>query len=880
MRAIALHPVGNSLTQAVAHTYLFASQILGQSQTSALAQGYPANWIEQSGQNWTLGGTRPGAWYGLDTVVTGLFTPAELVESLKSIPCVSLSMPRDNWFVHDPSGNRFGIYPNPEGEGPAWERRVSMEFIDPNGGPQTQANCLIEVQGGSSTNDTNRSQLSLALKFRSDAGPPELAFPMFPGSGVDTFDYLLLDGGNQGSIHANVSTSYKRHAQGMRDQYLMDLHRAMGRESPHGRHVHVFLNGLYWGVYNLHERPDDDWAGAHFSGEAVEYDWIKEGAVRSGNNNPASHPTAPGAWNIVQDIELQGLDETDTYGGQPAWDALQDYVDVGDYIDYLILNFWAQNSDWPQRNWMATGRARLSANFADENPELQFRFHSWDGEATLGWEGITVVGDPFYDRTTLRSDYDGNAVWLYTEALRHAEFKVRFGDRAQALIGPGGALFVDPAYSTMGTVYNPSFPERNQPATLYWQLSTPLVKAFRMEYARWGNYFHAPGTVTPDDWSDERTRILNEFCAVRTNVLVAQLRNQGLYPLQAPPAFSQHGGVVASGFDLYVSVPAGTTVHYTTDGSDPRLPGGAINPAASAYSTPIEILHRTTVKARALGASGWSALVEATFSVDYDLRINELMADNDAVHRDELGEFEDWIEVYNAGNVSVNLAGMFLSDDLANPKGWKIPVGVVLAPQATVLFWADGEPLDGPLHANFSLAATGEEVGLFHTSESGNLQLDALVFGPQATDLATGSLPDGGRILTLLSPSPGVRNVPPQAVWRAYEARDPFANTAELSLTNSTPGIGQVLQYVLDSAPPAVAGTLVFGTGTLETPQSNGFLLATGSLGSMPFATDGAGHAQADAPLPADPALIGLTFYAQAGTASALSNGLVVTLGP
>lgn len=880
VRTVALLPVGNPLTEPVAYTYLFAQQVMQQSQSGALAAGFPAAWVEQDGTNWTMGGTRPGAWYGLDTSVTALYTTQQLVDSLKAIPSVSLAMPAEDWFAYDPGNARFGLYPNSEGDGPAWEREGSMEFIDPNGGPETQVNCVLKTQGGSSTNDGNRSQLSLALKFRSDVGPPEFEFPLFPGSPVERFDYLLLDGGNQGSIHAAVTISQKRHAQGMRDQFMMNMQRAMGRHSPYGRHVHVYLNGLYWGVYNLHERPDQDWAGAHFDGDANQYDWIKTGGVRFGNNNPITHP-APGVWNIIKDIELNGLDEPDVYGGKPAYEALQDYVDLDDYIDYLILNFWAINLDWPQRNWMATGRARRSADFYDFNPEVQFRFHSWDAELSLGWEGLTTVGDAFYDRTQLRTNYDGSAIWLYSELMNHAEFRVRFGDRAQVHLGPGGALFVDPAYSAMGTPFDPAFPERNAPATTYWQLAAPLQQAFWMEYARWGNYFHAPGSVTPADWVNERRRILDEFCAVRSSVLKAQLRNSGIYPLQDPPAFAQHGGPVPIGFDLVVGVPPGTTVYYTTDGSDPRLPGGAIAPGAHGYFAPIELAQLTTVKARALGGIGWSALVAATFPIDYDIEINEVMADNDTFFYDEFGEFEDWIELFNAGNASVDLSGMYLSDDLDDSQRWQIPAGTSLAAGASILFWADGQELQGPLHTSFSLASTGEEVGLFHSEASGNFALDTLVFGPMAQDVSLACLPDGApRRYTLAQPSPAARNVPPLGAWRAYDARDPAANVAELALTSSVIAIGQILEFTVDVAQASTSGALLVGTGTLESPFGAGFRLTTTDLGLLPFTTDGLGHALVNLSVPASPSFVGLTIYAQSLVGSTLSNAATFTLGP
>ena len=58
------------------------------------------------------------------------------------------------------------------------------------------------------------------------------------------------------------------------------------------------------------------------------------------------------------------------------------------------------------------------------------------------------------------------------------------------------------------------------------------------------------------------------------------------------------------------------------------------------------------------------------------LFINEFMADNDTIVADEYGEYDDWLEIYNAGLTSVDLGGMYLTDDLSEPTKWMISVGI------------------------------------------------------------------------------------------------------------------------------------------------------------------------------------------------------------
>ena len=856
VRAAAFLISSESITNSTTSSYIFLNDVVNQTDADAIADGFPVSWFTQFGVDWKAGagGLHPGAVYGYDSSVTSLYTTEQLIDSLKDIPTMSITMSIDDWFGYNPPTGVMGIYVNSEESGPAWDRKGSAEYFDAEGGEQFQINCGFAIQGGSSITPETRSQLSIAIKIKSDFGPTKLVFPLFDDSLNDDFDYLILDGGNQNSISANVSTAHKKHAQGLRDQYMADLQRGMGGNSFHGDFVHLYINGLYWGMYNLHERPDERWAAEQYGGTDVEYDWVKEGFVLAGNSNPATHPT-PGAWPIVNDITGTGLGDASMYGGQPAYDAFQDYVNLADYVDYMNLNFYGGNTDWPHRNWMATSHSRLSADFADVNPDLEFLFHSWDAETCLGWEGVTAIGG-FYDRTQVTGSDGSSVAYYYTELQANSEYALRHADRAHAALFNDGGLFVDPAYSTVGTVYDPAFPERNLPATLYYQLAKRVEVAIPMEYSRWGNYFHAPGTVTPADWFVERDRLLNDYFSVRSSVLLAQLKNIGLYPNMVAPSFNQHGGEVPLGFSLAMSAPAGS-IYFTTDGSDPRLAGGAINPTASTYAIPEPILALTTVKARAYDGVEWSALNEATFIVGISLRINEIMASNSVTAADEAGQFEDYVEIHNGSGAVVDLSGMYLSDNPAFPTKWQIPSGTTIAGGGTILIWCDEDPLDGPLHASFKLSAGGEQVGLYHTDIAGNLEVDFVAYGPQVTDIGYGRMPDGGAFLfSLLDPSPNATNVPVPGATARYDATPTALNPRDLIATGSA-GLGQTLSLDYSGGASGAIGVQVLGLQTFQlpyTPESVGLLLPILAELWTVFIADGNGRrhrATSDPGLPA-----------------------------
>ncbi len=141
------------------------------------------------------------------------------------------------------------------------------------------------------------------------------------------------------------------------------------------------------------------------------------------------------------------------------------------------------------------------------------------------------------------------------------------------------------------------------------------------------------------------------------------------------------------------------------------------------------------------------------------LFINEFMAANDSTRADEQGDYDDWIELYNAGDKDVRLGGMYLTDNFRNITRWKIP-DTTIAACRFLIFWADNETMEGPLHMNFKLGASqGEGIGLYDTDARDNELIDAKVFGPQAADTSYGRYPDGENDWQFFStPTPGSAN--------------------------------------------------------------------------------------------------------------------------
>jgi hypothetical protein len=174
--------------------------------------------------------------------------------------------------------------------------------------------------------------------------------------------------------------------------------------------------------------------------------------------------------------------------------------------------------------------------------------------------------------------------------------------------------------------------------------------------------------------------------------------------------------------------------------------------------------------ASAGGTPGTSNSMAGTTPFVPDLWVNEVLLFNGSINTDEQGEYDSWVEIYNASPNSIDMGGMYLTDDYNNPAKWQIPADTVINSGQWILFWADAEPNDGPLHTNFSLNSEGGFVGLY-TSGSGNI--DYLNYDPIPTDVSYGRYPDGTKSRReFTTPTPGAENYlePVPVILNEYNA--------------------------------------------------------------------------------------------------------------
>ncbi len=176
---------------------------------------------------------------------------------------------------------------------------------------------------------------------------------------------------------------------------------------------------------------------------------------------------------------------------------------------------------------------------------------------------------------------------------------------------------------------------------------------------------------------------------------------------------------------------AGTYVRYYVESV-------ASNASASVSYLPVGAEHDVYAYQVQTNASAVSGLV-----------INEIMASNTTTVTDNFGEYDDWIELYNNTNDTINLGDLYLTDNPSNLDKWSLP-DTTLLPNAYYIIWADEDSSQGVNHCNFKLSASGEILMILDAQL--NL-VDSLNFGTQEVDKSYARIPNGTGPFTITSPS-------------------------------------------------------------------------------------------------------------------------------
>jgi len=525
------------------HTYIFLNDVIRQSPTGA-----------PPGVGWPSSGVNGQVLdYGMDPdIVNSPQYSGQIIDALRAIPSISLVLKLNDLFNPD-----TGIYVNAYSDGRAWERPTSIELINPDGAPGFQIDGGIRIRGGYSRSSGNPKH-AFRLFFRSDYGKSTLEFPLFGDEGADRFKKVDL------RTSQNYSWAFDGSSQNtfIRDEWSRDTELEMGQPTTRSRYYHLYINGQYWGLYETQERAEANWAETYLGGNSDDYDVLKsktgEIGMQPTDGNmemfARMHSIAvQGFYNNTNYWKLQGLNPDGT--PNPAYEK---HLDVDNVIDEMIIEYYTGDRDGPGS--LYTNGCNNTVAVANRREPAGWIWPQHDSEHSLGTGETDMVNRTYSNEDSLSRC---NVAWLHRKMTDDIEYRTRFGDRVQKHLFNGGLLTVEKGLARVD------------------KRAAQIDLAIIAESARWGNS-KVSTPYTRQHWLTAVASV-RSWISGRRDVLIQQFRGRNWFPSIDGPTLGHFGGRVPVGFTLTLSAPTGD-IWYTTDGSDPRLIGGTLNPVAVKYT--------------------------------------------------------------------------------------------------------------------------------------------------------------------------------------------------------------------------------------------------------------------------------------------------------
>ena len=391
-----------------------------------------------------------------------------IIDGLRAVPTMSIVSDIDDIFSDE------GWY-----DGEDVEKPVSIEVLYPE---DPKAN--HQSNGGIESHSHDRLKRSLRLNFRGIYGDSTFQTNLFEtaplngGTATNQVKRIVLRGGNNRSwarIWNPDKTAYTI------DEFYRSTQLAMSGYGLRGNFVHLYINGVYWGLYNPVERADEFYGATFFDGDAADWFAVNHGGDLSGDDERFDF--------LTRSLYREDMSDPQNY------ELLNEYLDVEGFIDYLIISWWTAVSDWPQNNWYGANRNATST--LDASP---FRFFAWDGEWSWGQGGQSSRDGRAHVHTEFRARARGASPLsrLWHSARTNDEFMTLFADRVQKHLFNDGVLTEENAIAR-------------------WTVLTDYVKdAVVPESARWGDSLEEARQPTPnqgprlatrsrsDHWPDDR----------------------------------------------------------------------------------------------------------------------------------------------------------------------------------------------------------------------------------------------------------------------------------------------------------------------------------------------------------------------------------------
>ncbi|MCX6145608.1 MAG: CotH kinase family protein [Ignavibacteriales bacterium] len=587
-------------------------------------------------------------------------THTYFINESTTLPVISLTA--DPYDLFDPTA---GIYSNFTMD---WERAAHVEFFEDNESPGFSEDCGINIHGSQSA---NWAQKSFAVKFKQEYGISRIDYPLFPGFPVTKFDSFVLRNSGNDFQYTHI-----------RDALMQRLVRDLNIDYLEYRPATSFVNGQYWGIYNIREKVSEHYVANRYGVDPDSIDMLE-------NNMMVLHGDSLHYRRLIDYISTHDMSTAQAYA------YLDSVIDLDECILYFAAQAYYDNMDWPGTNikfWRERNPNGKWSKWRWILIDLDFGFGLY---AHGAWEDHIAF---MFSLTETRYSNPPWATLLQRKLVQNPIIRNRFINQIADLLNTNfkSARVVD----SINAVAN--------------HIASEITK----HRARWnltGENLTKMTTFAQDRPAYLRTHVRNYFKCGDDGTITIQATGSGslqLNTLTLPSSNLPFSGIYFQGNAVHLRViPA---AGYKFDGWS--------GDSSSKNDTLSLFIGRTTN-------------ITAAFSIDSSgskgIVINE-------INYNSSDQFNsgDWIELYNTSSQSVDISGwMYQDSDPAHV--FRFPTGTKLGPGQYVVLLEDSSLFKARFpevknyvgQMDFGLSGSGEFMKLMNDKGEG---IDSLTYDDQA----------------------------------------------------------------------------------------------------------------------------------------------------
>ncbi|SFT84478.1 Lamin Tail Domain [Lishizhenia tianjinensis] len=497
-----------------------------------------------------------------------------------------------------------------------WEREINIEFFDTNGVIGFNQRAGVKIFGGYSK---SMPQKSLAIYARSKYGQKKFEYPIFPQLEINKYKNFVLRNGGGDMLAAHA-----------RDVFATQLVKETGIDYQEYRPCAVYINGRYWGLYNIREKINEHYLKAH-------YGYDKDSVIIMRHVYERQHGSPYDYRNTLKFIQNNSLTDPEALAFVSA------EIDIDNYILYNILETYTANGD-------AGGNIRY---YKSTSPETKWKWIFFDLDLGLNTTGAHEVrNNTVEDFTTYSNEQWPNPSWstlIIRKILEHDSLKM---------------LYINQFCDLLNTTF-----DSTRAMTLADKLKTEQQNEIDAHLKRWGIYRsrYDRSWQYIKDFAEQRPRYLYQFIQERfelaapVNVKVVVDKKAGKVDFNTLELKQNYSGQYFPGIKL--KVVATPRFDYVFKGWKGRSEVSPVLYVDVNENTVFEPIFEKRPK------SDWRKFVVVS-------EINAAQAKDD--------DSEDFIEIYNLKDTLIDISGWIVKDE-EDKHHFVVPQGTRLEPHGFVV---------------------------------------------------------------------------------------------------------------------------------------------------------------------------------------------------